>query len=156
MSFSKSQYDQPAFYSEYKQLDRSQVGLQAAGEWPSFQSMLPSLQGKKCLDIGCGCGWHCLYAISQGAASVLGIDHSQNMLQVAREKSRCLPLADQDRVQYLQLPMEQLTEWLNKLLDCSNRAGISAFLLNTPSTPHKAFRPGARMTKYESFTGQQD
>ncbi|ORX53964.1 S-adenosyl-L-methionine-dependent methyltransferase [Hesseltinella vesiculosa] len=110
MSFSKSQYDQPAFYSEYKQLDRSQVGLQAAGEWPSFQSMLPSLQGKKCLDIGCGYGWHCLFAISQGAASVLGIDHSQNMLQVAREKSRCLPLADQDRVHYLQLPMEQLTE----------------------------------------------
>lgn len=39
------------------------------------------------LDLGCGFGWHCIYAMEQGAKSVVGVDISEKMLQVAREKT---------------------------------------------------------------------
>jgi len=33
------------------------------------------LQRKTVLDIGCGYGWHFVYAAEQGADAVIGIDH---------------------------------------------------------------------------------
>ena len=39
------------------------------------------------LDLGCGYGWHCIYAAEHGAASVTGVDLSEKMLAVAREKT---------------------------------------------------------------------
>ena len=39
------------------------------------------------LDLGCGYGWHSIYAMENGASSVVGIDISQNMLKVAKEKT---------------------------------------------------------------------
>ena len=38
------------------------------------------------LDLGCGYGWHCEYAVTHGAKSVIGIDISERMLQIAKEK----------------------------------------------------------------------
>lgn len=52
--------------------------------------MLPYFQGKRVLDLGCGFGWHCVYAIEQGAASALGIDISEKMLEEAGKE--ILPL----------------------------------------------------------------
>ena len=39
------------------------------------------------LDLGCGYGWHAFYAAENGAEKVLGIDLSEKMLAVAREKN---------------------------------------------------------------------
>lgn len=36
--------------------------------------MLLEFAGKTVLDLGCGFGWHCRYAIENGAKSVVGID----------------------------------------------------------------------------------
>lgn len=82
-----SQYDDPAFFSAYAKMPRSQAGLKGAGEWPDFKRLLPDLAGLRVLDMGCGYGWQCRYAASRGAASVLGIDSSKRMLEAARART---------------------------------------------------------------------
>src|SRR5262245_7243646 len=47
--------------------------------------MLPDLAGKRVVDLGCGFGWFCRFAREAGAAEVLGLDVSSNMLARARE-----------------------------------------------------------------------
>lgn len=89
-------YDDPQFFKHYQHMPRSQKGLAAAGEWPDFKGVLPDLNGKTVLDVGCGNGWHCRYAADNGATDVLGIDISQKMLTQAREQT-----AD-DRIHYQQ------------------------------------------------------
>ena len=54
------------------------------------------------LDLGCGYGWHCIYAMEQGAMSVTGVDLSEKMLEVAREKTH-FPQA-----RYLRMPIEEI------------------------------------------------
>lgn len=66
---------------------RSIKGLNGAGEWETLQKMLPSFENKRVLDLGCGFGWHCQYAIEKGASKVVGVDISNKMLEVAREKT---------------------------------------------------------------------
>lgn len=80
-------YDDPDFFEAYTQLPRQTRGLEGAGEWSALQSMLPSIKGKNVLDLGCGFGWHARWAIANGAASVLGIDVSERMLQRAHADS---------------------------------------------------------------------
>lgn len=50
-------------------MPRSKEGLQAAGEWHEFKKLLPDFHQKVVLDLGCGFGWHCIYAAEQGAKS---------------------------------------------------------------------------------------
>ncbi|MBU5627417.1 class I SAM-dependent methyltransferase [Oscillibacter sp. MSJ-2] len=83
----ENKYDDPLFFEKYSQMSRSTQGLSGAGEWPALQKLLPDFSGKRVLDLGCGYGWHCIYAADQGAVSVLGIDLSEKMLEVARKKS---------------------------------------------------------------------
>jgi SAM-dependent methyltransferase len=77
-------YDRPDFFAGYSQLRRSVDGLDGATEWPSVRSMLPDVGGLRVVDLGCGFGWFCRWAKEQGAAEVLGLDMSENMLSRAR------------------------------------------------------------------------
>ncbi len=81
----QNKYDDPSFFEKYSQMNRSVYGLAGAGEWPALCRILPALTGKRVLDLGCGFGWHCQYAIEQGAESVTGIDISESMLRRAKE-----------------------------------------------------------------------
>lgn len=65
---------------------RSQNGLSGAGEWYQFQKLISDLKNKTVLDLGCGYGWHCQYAIDSGAKEVIGIDASYKMLDEARKR----------------------------------------------------------------------
>lgn len=76
-------YDNESFFSQYAQMSRSQQGLAGAGEWHQLQPLFPNVEGKSVLDLGCGYGWHCMYAAQQGAERVLGIDLSEKMLAEA-------------------------------------------------------------------------
>lgn len=80
-------YDDPKFFKEYAAMSRSQQGLAGAGEWHQLQPLFPDLQGAQVLDLGCGYGWHCRYAESQGASTVLGLDGSQRMIDEARRRN---------------------------------------------------------------------
>jgi SAM-dependent methyltransferase len=77
-------YDNPEFFAGYSRLSRSVHGLNGAPEWPSVRALIPDLQGKRIVDLGCGFGWFARGASEQGASRVLGIDISQNMIARAR------------------------------------------------------------------------
>ena len=83
----ENKYDDNIFFQKYSQMSRSQKGLAGAGEWETLKKMLPDFKGKRVLDLGCGYGWHCIYAMEHGASSVVGVDISHKMLEVAKEKT---------------------------------------------------------------------
>ncbi len=80
----ENKYDDEKFFSQYSRMSRSTRGLDGAGEWHQLRKMLPAFEGKRVLDLGCGFGWHCIYAVDHGAESVVGIDLSEKMLDYAR------------------------------------------------------------------------
>ena len=82
----QSHYDDPVFFKKYGQMPRSREGLAGAGEWPALEAVLPDFSGKRLLDLGCGYGWHCAYALDHGAKRVVGVDLSRRMLGVAQQK----------------------------------------------------------------------
>ncbi len=96
-------YDDPRFFEGYSQLRRHESGLNAAVDQPAMRSLMPSLAGKRVLDLGCGFGKMCRYAIERGAASVVGVDISTKMLAKAREET-----AD-PRISYVQSALEDLS-----------------------------------------------
>jgi len=83
----ENKYDDADFFSQYSRMSRSVQGLKGAGEWHVLKNMLPDFSGKRVLDLGCGFGWHCRYAVEHGAINALGIDLSENMIRVAKEKN---------------------------------------------------------------------
>jgi ubiquinone/menaquinone biosynthesis C-methylase UbiE len=99
----ENKYDDTTFFEKYSQMNRSQQGLAGAGEWETLKKLLPDFRGKRVLDLGCGYGWHCIYAMENGAVSVIGVDISSKMLAAAREKThfteveyRCCAMEDAD------------------------------------------------------------
>lgn len=97
----ENKYDNDIFFEKYSQMNRSKEGLKGAGEWSELQKLLPDFKGKRVLDLGCGYGWHCIYAAENGAEYVLGTDISEKMLKVAAEKNghesieyRCAAMED--------------------------------------------------------------
>lgn len=98
----ENKYDDPVFFEKYSQMNRSRAGLDGAGEWSALRALLPDFRGKRVLDLGCGYGWHCVYAMERGAASVTGVDLSEKMLEVAREKTQY------EQVRYLRMPIEDI------------------------------------------------
>jgi SAM-dependent methyltransferase len=85
-------YDDQAFFDGYSQFPRSREGLAAAGEWPALKAMLPPLKGAHVIDLGCGFGPFCRYAVAEGAAEVVGVDLSEKMLAEAALRGPGLPI----------------------------------------------------------------
>lgn len=106
----QNKYDDAEFFSEYEKMSRSVNGLDGAGEWPLLKELIPDLYNKKMLDLGCGFGWHCLYAREQKASSVVGVDISEKMLQKARE------MTDDPAISYIKMPIEDI-DFLNSQFD---------------------------------------
>src|SRR5258708_36619692 len=102
-SMKQNIYDNPRFFEGYSQLRRHESGLNMAVDQPAMRSLLPPLANKRVLDLGCGFGKMCRYAIDQGAANVVGVDISTKMLAKAREDT-----AD-SRISYIQSALEDLT-----------------------------------------------
>lgn len=99
----QNKYDDDTFFNKYSNMDRSKNGLEGAGEWHELKKMMPNFKDKRVLDLGCGFGWHCRYAVENGARSVIGIDISQKMLSEAKSKTKygnieyiCMPIEDID------------------------------------------------------------
>lgn len=83
----KIEYDDEYFFRQYAEMSRSRNGLAGAGEWHQMKRLFPDLAGRRVLDLGCGYGWHCNYAVLQGAEEVLGIDISERMIRAAVERN---------------------------------------------------------------------
>lgn len=99
----ENKYDDKTFFDKYSEMNRSVNGLEGAGEWYELKRLMPDFNGKRVLDLGCGYGWHCIYAAENGANFVLGTDISKRMLDVAKSKTSFR------QIWYEQTPMEDLT-----------------------------------------------
>lgn len=144
----ENKYDDEVFFDKYSQMARSQQGLQGAGEWETLEAVLPGFEGKKVLDLGCGYGWHAVYAMERGATTVVASDISEKMIETARKKNglpcieyRCEAFEDSDfsadsfdvvicslMIHYL----ESYDEFLQKVFCWLKTGGILVFTVEHP------------------------
>lgn len=96
----ENKYDDELFFKKYSEMDRSKKGLEGAGEWSTLEKLLPDFDQKRVLDLGCGYGWHCIYAAQHNAKRVVGLDLSEKMLKVAKSKT------EYKQVEYLRESIE--------------------------------------------------
>lgn len=95
-------YDQPNFFAGYSQMERFGSGWSKALEQPLFLSLLPGLNGRRVLDLGCGAGQLSFHLAEWGASEVIAVDVSATMLELARaERSH-------SRIHYRQSAIEEL------------------------------------------------
>lgn len=97
-------YDNDVFFEGYRKLRMNKANANVLFEIPALFSLLPNLNGKNILDLGCGFGEHCIQYVRDGAARVVGLDISEKMLDVAQEEN------NDPRIQYINMPMEQISE----------------------------------------------
>ena len=107
----QNKYDDEIFFQKYSQMERSVAGLSGAGEWETLRPLLPDFHGLRLLDLGCGFGWHCQYAMAHGASQAVGVDISARMLEEARRKNQY------DGVTYHQLAIEDI-DYPPESFDC--------------------------------------
>ncbi|MDG6267624.1 class I SAM-dependent methyltransferase [Glaesserella parasuis] len=101
-------YDNPIFFGRYLKLRENPISLNEVVEKPTMFSLLPDLNGKKVLDLGCGAGGHLLHYMAMGAKQVVGLDLSQSMLEQA-EKDFAKNGVDPTAYRFYCLPMEVLS-----------------------------------------------
>lgn len=133
-------YDDPQFFAGYSRLRRSVDGLAAAPEWPALQALLPSLEGARVVDLGCGFGWFCRWAAAAGAAEVLGLDLSVRMLARAAE------LTDDRRIAYRVADMQSL-DLPKGAFDCAFSSLALHYVEDLQplfTSVHDALAPGSR------------
>lgn len=132
----KNIYDNKDFFDQYANMSRSQLGLSGAGEWHQFKDLFPDLKGKKVLDLGCGYGWHCKYAVDCGAESVVGIDSSEKMIRQATK------LHSNSKITYTICEVEDY-EYPKETFDCV----ISNLVLHYISDIHSIYEKIYRTLK---------
>lgn len=103
-------YDNDIFFNGYTSLRESGISYNDFVEQPALKSAISSLKGKKILDLGCGSGQFAKYCIDNGAASVLGIDISMNMIEKANQENK------HEKINYLCIAIEDL-ELYNQKFD---------------------------------------
>ena len=86
MNNKTSVYDKENFFALYQKLRSNPISLNEIVEKPTMLSLLPDLQGKKLLDLGCGTGGHLQLYLERDAASVVGTDLSANA-RASRKRS---------------------------------------------------------------------
>lgn len=59
-------YDNSIFFEGYKKIRENKCNANDLIETPALFSLLPDLQGKTILDLGCGVGGHCLEFVNAG------------------------------------------------------------------------------------------
>ena len=72
MNNKTSVYDKENFFALYQKLRSNPISLNEIVEKPTMLSLLPDLQGKKLLDLGCGTGGHLQLYLERDAERVSG------------------------------------------------------------------------------------
>lgn len=109
MTNQTSVYDKEGFFELYQKLRANPISLNEIVEKPTMLSLLPDLEGKTLLDLGCGTGEHLRLYLENGANAVVGMDLSASMLnQAQHDLEKCGQF--QGRFSLHQLPMEKLAD----------------------------------------------
>jgi len=97
-------FDNSEFFESYKDIRTKAASYNNLLEQPAMKSLLPDLENKTVLDMGCGFGFSCVEFRKKGATKVIGIDISEKMLTAAREQNT------DDNLQFLNLDIEKIDE----------------------------------------------
>ncbi len=97
-------YDNETFFEGYKKIRDNKINANTLFEIPALFSLLPDLNNKKIIDLGCGFGEHCMQYVHDGAAKVVGIDISEKMLEVAKREN------SNPGITYMNMPMENISQ----------------------------------------------
>lgn len=103
-------YDNDIFFKEYRALRETVSNYNDLIEQPAMQKLLPDVQNKSVLDLGCGFGNNCMDFVHRGAERVVGIDLSKNMIALAEQKNHS------DKILYLNRSMTEISA-LNEKFD---------------------------------------
>lgn len=103
-------YDNNEFFENYKNTRLSDDSFNELLEQPAIKRLLPDLQGKTVLDLGCGFGFNCKEFVQSGAKSVVGIDLSAKMIEQANIKNKL------DNITYHKMSMTEIDQ-LNEKFD---------------------------------------
>ena len=101
-------YDNEVYFEYFLKNRDNEINFNDCIETPIILAMMPELKGKRVLDIGCGMGQHAKQYADMGAASVLGIDISEKMLEYAETHNSA------DNITYRRMAMESLGELKQK------------------------------------------
>ena len=103
-------FDNEDFFNQYIELRNGEINLNALLEQPAMEKLLPNLEGKTVLDLGCGYGHNCLDFVNKGAKKVVGVDISQKMLDIAKKE------ASHEKIRYYNMSMTDIDK-LNEKFD---------------------------------------
>lgn len=157
-------YDNEIFFNGYSKIRENENNANNIFEKPALFSLLPTLNNKSVLDLGCGYGEHCIQFVEEGAKRVVGIDVSQKMLAIAKAENA------HQNISYLNMPMEDIGELqerfdivvsslafhyvedfqalLKNIYKLLNDGGVLAFSQEHPI--NTCFSNGSRWTKDEN------
>lgn len=97
-------YDNEVFFNGYRALRKKEDNYNDLLEQPAMIDLLPDLQQKTVLDLGCGYGCNCAEFIKRGAQKVIGVDISKRMLAVARAEYA------HENIEYSNMDMTRISE----------------------------------------------
>lgn len=99
-------YDDKTFFEKYDELRIEKKGLNANDliEIPAFRKIMPDITNKKILDLGCGYGENDEYFKELGAKSVLGVDISKHMIEMANKYNKL------EDIEYKVMAMEEINQ----------------------------------------------
>jgi len=95
-------YDNKTFFEGYKRIRKNNANANILFEKPALFSLLPNMNDKSILDLGCGYGENCIEFVRHGAKHVVGIDISQKMLAIAKNEN------SNSKIEYKNIPMEDI------------------------------------------------
>ena len=99
-------FDDQVFFENYMELRNREDNYNVLLEQPAMLEVLPEMQGKAVLDLGCGYGDNCRDFIERGARRAVGVDISERMLNAAERKGHseniCFIHMDMSRISELQ------------------------------------------------------
>lgn len=99
---SQSIFDNDHFFEKYRELRNTEDNYNCLVEQPAIKELLPNLEGKAILDLGCGYGYNCIDFINKGASRVVGIDISHKMLELAQKVN------SNELIEYMLLDMKEI------------------------------------------------
>ena len=110
MAQKQNVFDNEEFFNSYIELRNNEINLNSLLEQPAMVRLLPELKQKSVLDLGCGYGHNCLDFVNKGASSVIGVDISQKMLDIAKRE------ATNEKIEYHNMSMTDIDK-LGKKFD---------------------------------------